>query len=97
VQISGASAIVEFTSASLTGSLSPSAGVFSQGGTVFAFTVSGVAYSGAPVTTTATGGLIVSVEVSAAPTGAAVSVKLSGPASHSQFAIGRSQVGVALS
>ena len=96
VQISGASAIVDFTSASLTGSLSPSAGVFGQGGTVFTFTVGGVSYSGSPTTTTATSGLITSVEVSAAGTGATVTIKLSSPASRSQFAIGHTQVGVAL-
>jgi hypothetical protein len=51
-------------------------------------------YWGLPTSTTAAGGLITSVEVSLAGTGATVSVKLSSAASHSQFAIGHNQVGV---
>ena len=97
IQISGSSAIVAFSSSSLTGSLAPSPGTFSQGGRVFTFTVSGVQYTGSPSTQTATGGLITEVQVSASSGGATVTVQLAASTSNAQFGIGRSQVGVTFS
>jgi hypothetical protein len=97
VTISGASADIRFVSSSVTGSLSPGTGTFSQGGTVYTFTITGVQYTGAPVDSTATGGLIASVAVAAASTGVSVSVKLSSPASRASFGLGHDQVGIQFS
>jgi len=97
VTISGASAGIRFVSSSVTGSLSPGGGAFSQGGTVYTFTITGVQYTGTPVVATASGGLIVSVAVAAASAGVNVSVKLSSPASHASLGLGHDQVGVQFS
>lgn len=97
VQISGATATVQFSSASLTGVVNPTDGAFSQGGTVYTFTVTGVSYSGAPTTKTASGGLIASVTVGPDQNEALVTVKLSSPASHASFGEGHDEVGVEFS
>ena len=98
VQISGPSATIDFVSSSVTGSLSPANGSFSQGGTVYAFPVTGVQYTGAPSTTSATGGLIASVTVAAASAGGVtVTVDLTSAASHASLGLGHDEVGVQFS
>ncbi|HEX3980771.1 MAG TPA: hypothetical protein VHW93_06090 [Acidimicrobiales bacterium] len=97
MQISGASATIEFPTASLTGSVSPGQGAFSQSGTVYTFVIAGVSYTGAPATTTATGGLIVSVQVASGSGGSVVTVHLSSAASHADLGEGHDEVGVAFS
>jgi len=97
VTISGATAGIRFVSSSVTGSLSPGGGTFSQGGTVYTFTITGVQYTGTPVVSTASGGLIISVSVAAANAGVNVSVKLSSPASHAAYGLGHGEVGVTFS
>jgi len=99
VQIAGATAIISFSSADLSGTLQTGNARFSASGTTFAFSVSGVTYSGQPLTTSAPSGtgLISQVVVSAAGGGVAVSVSLRSPASHDQFGLGHDTVGVTLS
>jgi hypothetical protein len=97
VQISGSTAGVEFTSSAVSGSLSPAPGAFSQGGTVYTFTVSGVVFSGPPSTTTAAGGLITSVVVSGGSGGPTIKITLSSPASHTAYGLGHDQVSVTFS
>lgn len=97
VQIAGASATIQFVSSNITGSLAPGTGSFSQGNTVYTFPVTGVAYSGAPATTTASGGLITSVTVAAASGGVTVTVQLSSAASRASLGLGHNEVGVQFS
>jgi hypothetical protein len=97
VQIAGASATIEFPTASLIGSVSPGQGAFSSGGTVYTFVISGVSYTGAPSTTTAAGGLIASVQVAPSNGGPMVTVHLSSAASHADLGEGHDEVGVAFS
>ncbi|MGH8995372.1 MAG: hypothetical protein ACRDYB_04965 [Acidimicrobiales bacterium] len=97
VQISGPSATLTFTSADISGSLSPQTGSFSQGGTIYTFVVSGVHYTGAPSTTTTTGGLIKTVAVASSAGGASVTVTLSSSASHASYGLGHNEVGVKFS
>jgi hypothetical protein len=97
VGISGPSATIEFTSSDISGSVLPQTGTFSQGGTVYTFAITGVRYAGAPSTTRATGGLIASVTVSGASTGAQVTVTLTSPASHASYGLGHNEVGVSFS
>ena len=98
ISISGSSATIEFVSSSITGSLSPGVGSFSQGGTVYAFPISGVQYAGPPATTSATGGLITSVTVAeASGGGVTVNVNLSSPASRATLGLGHDEVGVQFS
>lgn len=98
VTISGASATIDFVSSSITGSLTPANGSFSQGGTLYVFPVTGVDYTGAPTTASATGGLIASVSVAAASAGGVtVTVTLSSPASHASLGLGHDEVGVQFS
>lgn len=95
--ITGSTATLAFASSNVQSSVSTSPGTFSQGGTVFTFTVFGVDYTGAPSTTTATGGLIESVVVTASNGGPTVTAALSAPASHVTFGIGHDEVGFQLS
>jgi hypothetical protein len=97
VQITGSTATVDFPSSSVSGSLSPQPGSFSQGGTVYTFEVSGVQYSGSPSTTTATGGLITSVVVSSGSGGPTIAVTLSSPQAHATYGLGHDEVGVSFS
>ena len=97
VQISGATATIDFTSSSVSGSLSPAAGTFSEGATLYTFAVSGVSFTGSPSTTTATGGLISSVVVSGGSGGATVTIKLSSPTGHETYGLGHDEVGVTFS
>jgi hypothetical protein len=97
VQITGSTATIDFTSSSVSGSLSPGAGTFSDGGTLYTFVVSGVSFSGSPSTTTAAGALISSVEISGGSGGATVAIKLSSPTSHESYGLGHDEVGVTFS
>jgi hypothetical protein len=98
ITITGASASIQFVSSSISGSLSPGTGSFGQGGTVYSFPVTGVQYSGAPTTASATGGLITSVSVTAAPGGGvSVTVNLSSPTSHASLGLGHDEVAVEFS
>jgi len=97
ILVSGASATLEFPTSSLTGTVSPGQGAFSQGGTVYSFVVSGVSYSGPPTTKPGNGGLIGSVQVASGSGGAVVTVHLSGPASHAALGEGHAEVGVQFS
>ncbi|MGH9045293.1 MAG: hypothetical protein ACRDVP_10765 [Acidimicrobiales bacterium] len=97
VQIAGATATIQFTSSDVSGSLFPQKGTFGAGGTLYIFTVSGVAYSGSPSTTVSTSGLIGSVAVSAGHNGAQVTIKLSSPATHASYGLGHNEVGVSFS
>jgi hypothetical protein len=97
IHITGSTATVDFASSSVSGSLSPEPGSFSQGGIVYTFTVSGVQYSGSPSTTTATGGLITSVVVSSGSGGATIAVTLLSPQSHATYGLGHNEVGVSFS
>ena len=97
VQISGSQATISFASSDVSGSLSPQPGTFSQGGTVYEFVISGVQFTGASTTQSQSGGLISSVTVSSASGGAAVTVKLTAPASHSSYGLGHNEVGVIVS
>jgi hypothetical protein len=98
VQINGATTIVTFDSSDLSGTLQTANPGFNASGTTFTFTISGVSYSGTPVTTTAAGtGLISQVVVSGTSGGASVVVSLRSAASHDEFGLGRDTVGVSLS
>ena len=99
IQIAGATAIISFESADLSGTLQTADARFAPSGTSFDFAIEGVSYSGSPVTTTSTtaGGLIAQVQVAAASGGVSVAVSLRSPASHDEFGIGHDTVGVSLS
>jgi hypothetical protein len=97
IQIQGSGATVTFTSSDISGSINPEAGTFSQGGTVYTFTVSGVQFTGSPASSTASGGLISSVSVAAGSDGATVTVKLTSPAAHASYGLGHDEVGVTFS
>jgi hypothetical protein len=97
IQIQGSAATITFASSDISGSISPETGTFSQGGTVYTFIVSGVQFTGSPTTSTASGGLISSVTVSAGPSGATVTAKLTGPAAHASYGLGHNEVGVTFS
>jgi len=99
VGISGPTVTLTFLGADLTGALSTEGAVFTQGGTIFTFIVTGVSYSGSATTTSPSvaGGLVSQVVVSPTNGGITVKVKLSGPASHYTFGLGHNEVGVMLS
>jgi hypothetical protein len=99
VQIAGATAIISFDSSDLSGTLATSGARFSPSGTAFDFVITGVSYSGFPVTTNApsSSGLISQVTVSSSAGGVTVVVSLRSPASHDEFGIGHDTVGVSLS
>ena len=97
ILVSGASATLEFPTSSLTGTVSPGQGAFSQGGTLYTFVVSGVSYSGPPTTRQGNGGLVSSVQVASGSGGPVVTVHLSGPASHAALGEGHAEVGVQFS
>lgn len=97
VEINGSTAAVEFTSASVSGTLSPNAGNFSQGDTVYTFTVSGVSFSGSPAPTTASGGLIASVRVAGDGGVPTITVTLASPATHASYGLGHDEVAVVFS
>jgi len=99
VGISGPTVTLTFLSADLTSALSTAGAVFTQGGTIFTFIVTGVSYSGSTTTTSPSvaGGLVSQVVVSPTNGGITVEVKLSGPASHYTFGLGHNEVGVMLS
>ena len=99
VRISGPTVSLNFLSANLTGALSTASAVFTQGGTIFDFIVTGVSYSESAITTSSSvaGGLVSQVVVSPTNGGITVEVKLSEPASHHTFGLGHNEVGVILS
>ena len=97
VVIQGSGATISFTSSDISGSLAPQPGTFSQGGTLYTFTVTGVQYSGSPATSTATGGLIQSVTVAHGSGGAVVIAKLASSAAHASYGLGHNEVGVTFS
>jgi hypothetical protein len=97
IQIMGSSATISFTSSDISGSISPGTGTFSDGDTLYTFTVSGVQFTGSPATSTATGGLIGSVTVAQGSGGATVAVKLTSPAAHASYGLGHNEVGVTFS
>jgi len=89
------SVTLTFLSADLTGALSTGGAVFTLGGTIFNFIVTGVAYSGSATTTSllVAGGLVSQVVVSPTNGGITVEVKLSELAGHYTFGLGHSEVG----
>lgn len=95
VGISDSSVTLTFLSADLTGALSTGGAVFTLGGTIFNFIVTGVAYSGSATTTSllVAGGLVSQVVVSPTNGGITVEVKLSELAGHYTFGLGHSEVG----
>lgn len=99
LQITGSTAVVQFASADLSGSLATADPGFSAGGTVFSFLVQGVTYSGSPVTATSTSatGLIDQVVASANPGGVSVRVTLRSEATGYQLGLGHDLVGLTLS
>jgi hypothetical protein len=99
LQITGSTAVIQFASADLNGSLQTADPGFSAEGMIFSFLVEGVAYSGSPVTTSSTSasGLIGQVVASAAPDGVSVRVTLRSPATSYQLGLGHDLVGLTLS
>ncbi len=97
IQISGASAIVQFVSSSLTGSLQTADPAFGGAGTSFSFLVRGVSYSGSPVTTTASTGMIAQVTAAQSSGGVEIRVSLRSAATNYQFGLGHDLVGVTFS
>lgn len=97
IVIHGSGADISFASSDISGSLNPQAGTFSQGGTLYTFTIGGVQYNGSPASSSATGGLIASVTVAQGSGGATVTVRLTSPAAHATFGLGHNEVGVSFS
>ncbi len=97
IVIHGSGVDITFASSDVSGTLSPQSGAFSQGGTVYTFTIAGVQFTGAPATSPGTGGLIGSVTVAQGSGGAAVTVKLTSPAGNTTFGLGHNEVGVTFS
>jgi hypothetical protein len=98
LQISGSTVTVNFTGPAVNGKLGTAGPAFGSGGTTFAFTVTGVTYSGGGV---ATVGLpndeVTQANAAAAPNGVSVGLTLRKAASHYQFKTGNNQISVTVS
>jgi len=98
IQISGSNAIIQFTNAAVTGTLSTASPAFSSGGKQFGFTITGVTYTGGTVTTNGPPtNRIAQVIVTKANGGVNVQVSLNKSASNDQFTTTNNQVTVSLS
>jgi hypothetical protein len=98
IQIQGPTATFTFSPVGASDSLQATGAAFRQGGTVFAFEITGVTYSGSPTTVKATtAGLVSSATVIAASGGADVTVVLDSAATNFAFGLGHGVVGVQFS